>query len=203
MLTRLTPDLPVGGLPEDPELRRLWEALVNHLERLNKEGVIDLADAAITATKGIVFPATAVDQSNVNTLDDYEEGTWTPTILGTTTAGAQTYSGQVGRYTKIGRLVAIEGSVILSAKDVLTAGSIRIGGLPFTAANVASMPGMGVSFYRNINFAAGYAQLGVQVVQNTTQLALIQSGDNVGEGAIAAADIGNTSGVGFAGVYTV
>jgi len=41
---------------------------------------------------GITFPATAVAASNANTLDDYEEGTWTPTIIGTSTAGTATYA---------------------------------------------------------------------------------------------------------------
>src|SRR3990167_5794145 len=50
---------------------------------------------------GIKFPATQVLSADANTLDDYEEGTFTPTISGGTTAGAGTYSIQVGDYVKI------------------------------------------------------------------------------------------------------
>ena len=72
---------------------------------------------------------------SANKLDDYEEGTWTPALAGTTTAG--TFSGNVyGRYTKIGNLVYITlrmTAVTLSG----AAGGIKITGLPF-ASNVAN-----------------------------------------------------------------
>jgi hypothetical protein len=57
---------------------------------------------------GITFPATQVASSNANTLDDYEEGTWTTTIGSVANiTGTPTLS--EGRYTKIGRLVTLEG----------------------------------------------------------------------------------------------
>jgi hypothetical protein len=55
---------------------------------------------------GITFPATQSASSNANTLDDYEEGTFTPTVIGGTTAGTGTYNTQTGSYTKVGRLVS-------------------------------------------------------------------------------------------------
>ena len=66
-----------------------------------------------------------------NYLDDYEEGTWTPTLSGNTTAGTMT-GNTAGRYTKIGNQVFIEfrlDNVTLSG----AAGTIKISGLPFTA----------------------------------------------------------------------
>src|SRR5690348_8218660 len=83
---------------------------------------------------GLKFPATQADQSDVNTLDDYEEGTFTPTITGSTSASGQVYSLQVGFYTKIGRLVHFSLQVQLSTLGTIT-GSVRIGGLPFTVAS--------------------------------------------------------------------
>jgi len=79
---------------------------------------------------GITFPATQVASSDANTLDDYEEGTWTPTIVGTTTAGVGVYSLQSGLYTKIGNRVFVEGYISWSAHT--GTGNMRIGGLPFT-----------------------------------------------------------------------
>jgi hypothetical protein len=61
---------------------------------------IGLGDNAPVDGDGIRFPATQVPSSNANTLDDYEEGTWTPVVGGVTLTGA-------GRYTKVGRLVSI------------------------------------------------------------------------------------------------
>lgn len=89
---------------------------------------------ALTLSNGqIVFPATQVASAGANTLDDYEEGTWTPGIsFGGGTTGI-TYTTQSGRYTKIGRLVIVEGSVQLSAKGSST-GNAVITGLPFTTA---------------------------------------------------------------------
>jgi hypothetical protein len=65
---------------------------------LNTLGVGDATPS--TSGAGITFPATQSASSDANTLDDYEEGTWTPVVGGVTLTGA-------GRYTKIGRLVSI------------------------------------------------------------------------------------------------
>jgi hypothetical protein len=79
---------------------------------------------------GITFPATQVASSDANTLDDYEEGTFTPIVQGSTAAGVGTYSTQTGRYTKIGRLVTVEIYIVWSAHT--GTGNLQIEGLPFT-----------------------------------------------------------------------
>ena len=82
---------------------------------------------------GITFPATQSDSSNANTLDDYEEGTWTPVQGGGLTV-VGTYSSS-GRYVKVGRLVSVAGRI--SASSVATtAGTIMMTGLPFTVAEL-------------------------------------------------------------------
>ena len=78
---------------------------------------------------GITFPATQSASTDANTLDDYEEGTWTPTIVGLTTAGTATYSGQAGTYTKIGNLVTLVFS--LSWTGHTGTGNLSVQGLPF------------------------------------------------------------------------
>lgn len=79
---------------------------------------------------GIAFPATAVAVANANTLDDYEEGTWTPALaFGGGTTGI-TYAGQGGYYTKVGRVVTLTGGINLSSKGSAT-GAATITGLPF------------------------------------------------------------------------
>lgn len=64
---------------------------------------------------GLKFPATQSASSDANTLDDYEEGTWTPYLYGADVAGAGTYSTQQGTYTKIGRVVYFRFAVTTSA----------------------------------------------------------------------------------------
>jgi hypothetical protein len=86
---------------------------------------------AIQLSAGVGFPATQVASSDANTLDDYVETTFSPTIIGSTTAGSATYSTQVGRATKVGRLVTFQLRVAYSAGT--GTGNLRVGGLPFTA----------------------------------------------------------------------
>lgn len=82
----------------------------------------------------IPFPATQNASSNANTLDDYEEGTWTPTLTGTFVAGTFTYAVREGYYVKIGQLVFVSFSVVLSAISVSPTGSfMQITGFPFVA----------------------------------------------------------------------
>jgi hypothetical protein len=86
---------------------------------------------------GISFPATQSASTDANTLDDYEEGTWTPELTfanpGSVSVG---YSGREGFYVKIGRLVHFSGIVKVSSFSKGTAsGTLRVNGLPFTAQN--------------------------------------------------------------------
>jgi len=75
---------------------------------------------------GITFPATQAASSDANTLDDYEEGTWTPSIGGTAT-----YTVQQGNYTKIGRMVNIRCNIVVNLLG--TGSTTTISGLPFTS----------------------------------------------------------------------
>jgi hypothetical protein len=93
-----------------------------------------------TSGAGITFPASQSASTDANTLDDYEEGDWTPTI-GTIsgTTGSPTYTSQVGRYIKVGRLVTVNVQFAFN-KNTLSGGFIAyINGLPFTSANTASV----------------------------------------------------------------
>ena len=85
----------------------------------------------------VAFPATQVASANANTLDDYEEGSWTP-ILG----GSTTYNENGGHYIKIGRFCICHG--ILRINAIGTGATYTISGLPFTSAgatNVNDAPG--------------------------------------------------------------
>jgi hypothetical protein len=98
-----------------------------------KEGQTLALDSAVpNAGTGITFPATQSASSNANTLDDYEEGTWTPTVVGGYTG--VTYSSQHGWYTKVGRSVVISGRVNFSGTANST--GISVGGLPFSQGNL-------------------------------------------------------------------
>jgi hypothetical protein len=89
---------------------------------------------ASTSGNGITFPSSASMSTDLNTLDDYEEGTWTPELREEASNRSPTYSFVSGRYVKIGKLVYIEFGLALSNKGSGSgSGQIRIYGLPFTS----------------------------------------------------------------------
>lgn len=77
----------------------------------------------------MTFPTTKVPSSNPNTLDDYEEGTFTPTV--TSSGGTLTSSTATGRYTKIGNMVSVAVSISITNHGTGT-GELRVT-LPFTS----------------------------------------------------------------------
>lgn len=101
---------------------------------------------------GIGFPATQVASSDANTLDDYEEGTFTPVIEGTSTAGTGTYSVQTGRYVKVGKKVTLWGTVIWSAHT--GAGNIIINGIPFSSVTSSNIEAIGTCEVINMTLPA-------------------------------------------------
>lgn len=77
---------------------------------------------------GIAFPSTQIPDADPNTLDDYEEGIWTPVPTGLTVVGTPAYT---GTYTKIGRLVFGQLMVTSSTSTASTANTTSFAGLPF------------------------------------------------------------------------
>ena len=104
-------------------------ASVSEKVRVSGDGYLRLAGT------GIQFNG---DTADANSLDDYEEGTWTPVFAGTGGQSGQAYSTQDGTYTKVGRLVTFSAVVELSTLGTIT-GYIKITGLPFTPAATPSI----------------------------------------------------------------
>ena len=91
-----------------------------------------------------------------NYLDDYEEGTWTPYIEGSTGAGTATYPTQGGYYTKIGRQVNL--AIRLNWTGHTGTGDIKISGFPFATKSDGSYEAVGAIMIQNISFGTGYDQ---------------------------------------------
>jgi hypothetical protein len=146
----------------------------------------------LNASGQIPFPATANLSSDANTLDDYEEGTWTPVYVpGTSGAfGTTTYeTDTIGFYTKIGRIVYVHFSIATTAFAVGTAvGGPQISGLPFVSLNGYpyvgwSRSGVGWVGYR-ASFASGaQAPDGITVLPNTNKLSLQTQNSGTSNGA--------------------
>ena len=94
----------------------------------------------ITTAGQIKFPATQAASSDPNTLDDYEEGTFTPVAVGTTTAGVGTYTGQTGFYTRVGNIVTVLLHLTWTAHT--GDGNLTVAGLPFACGTERSVPNL-------------------------------------------------------------
>jgi hypothetical protein len=93
-----------------------------------------------TSGSGITFPATQSGSTDANTLDDYEEGTWTPTLGGTAT-----YSIASGKYTRIGNSVFVQG--IMTVVLIGTGSTTTISGLPFAGQSAQRICLGGVAYW--------------------------------------------------------
>jgi hypothetical protein len=88
---------------------------------------------------GITFPATQSASTNANTLDDYEEGTWTPII--TSENGSLSAYTSSGAYTKIGNTVYVSGTFNITTTGSAS-GYALMTGYPFTSASTFKTQGI-------------------------------------------------------------
>lgn len=101
--------------------------------RVNQYGTAVLKGASVNGGGvGVAFPATQVASTDANTLDDYEEGTWTPFIGGANTDPTITYTARYGYYVKVGRMLFVSGYIYSNAGMSGGTGNVLLAGLPFT-----------------------------------------------------------------------
>lgn len=143
----------------------------------------------------ITFPATQSASSNANTLDDYEEGTWTPVITFGGGSTGITYSTQSGYYTKIGRMVHFSMLIVLTSKGSST-GTALVTGLPFTDGTTTAS----VNFFANNMAAAATTSLMGFVTGSTIDLRRFTTGTAT---AMADTDFANNTSMRISGVYQV
>ncbi len=123
-------------------------------------GQITTANAPFILTGGqLQFPATQIASSDGNTLDDYEEGTWTPTVA--RTGSSYTFANRVGTYTKIGRQVTAQCYTNVTAIATQGSGYITITGLPFACMALSGVAFAGPLFYNTITATTAAMSVGV------------------------------------------
>jgi hypothetical protein len=138
-----------------------------------------------TSGAGITFPATQSASTDANTLDDYEEGTFTPSF--TFSSGSVTYSTQTGAYTKIGRLVNCTIAFGLSGTSS-PSGSVGISGLPFTNGTGQNfVSGASIGLIRNL--ANSYPSLRAYVDQSATTMSIATNDTNAGGANLQGSDL--------------
>ena len=121
--------------------------------RFNSTGAFVFAGGTTTADGiGITFPATQSASTNANTLDDYEEGTWTPTLDRHLSSPTISYAFREGKYTKIGRLVVAHMTAQISSISAAGSGINRVTGLPFAADTSGAQYGLNAIVHYNTVF---------------------------------------------------
>ena len=98
---------------------------------------------------------------SANKLDDYEEGTWTPTLGGNTT-----YYASIGHYTKVGRAVTIHFDIRVNA--IGSGSASLLSGLPFASHSISAPQSASISYFETIATACVF--LGAYVADNTSTM---------------------------------
>jgi hypothetical protein len=148
--------------------------------RLNSSGNVQFAKnisiggaTPTTSGTGITFPGTASRSTNGNTLDDFEEGTFTATLTGSTAAPTIPVT-TTGTYVKISGLVFIK-LYFAGVTTTGATGNLNITGMPFTAEGLQILP---ILCYGQ-DFTDSPAVMSIQVyIENSTTLALLVTTDN-------------------------
>jgi hypothetical protein len=98
----------------------------------------------------IQFPATQNASADANTLDDYEEGDWTPTIASSgTQPTVSSYGNRIGKYTKVGNVVTATCLIRATISNAGT-GYPRVTGLPFSV-NFVGLEGVAIGLQNLFN----------------------------------------------------
>jgi hypothetical protein len=134
--------------------------------RIDASGDVEITSGNLSFANGsgIDFSASAGGGATSSLLDDYEEGTWSPTVANGSAAS--------GSYTKIGRLVTVRGNITWGG-----AGVISIGGLPFTSSNQVFV---GSISYANLDLPSSTIDL---IIENDASSTFITGYTLVDDGA--------------------
>jgi hypothetical protein len=112
------------------------------------------------------------DTAAANALDDYEEGTFDATVVGSSTAGTVTHYNRLGLYTKIGRMVTF--NLYLNWDSGTGTGNLYITGLPFTANGATVFPSVTIGECNNISLTADHIPM-ARITQSTDRIEIVQS----------------------------
>ena len=165
--------------------------------KIHSNGNVEINDGDLIiggTGHGIDFSGSQTNAGGMTseTLDSYEEGTWTPT------AGTLSGPNLSGEYTKIGRLVFVKAFIGWSSHSNTGTDTISIGGLPFTPSG-AGYAYIGDS--RFINLDSNMYSVGIYM--DSSGVVFRENGDNQGAEPLKWSQVGNDTYFGFAGFYKV
>jgi hypothetical protein len=185
---------------ESNDLRRL---LLSGNRTIIGNATVNNNGANLQVPNGITFPIIKSPLTDSNTLDDYDEGIWLPTLKGDSTPGSATYSSQNGYYIKIGRQVFIHGRVTLSNIGGAV-GNLYLDPLPFfttasTEPNSQSI--ISINFFNNLTSSVVNIYGLTPVSNNRINLFKLSAAATSSNVRLLNTDISNTTDLIFAGSY--
>jgi hypothetical protein len=136
-----------------------------------------VCDGYSNAAQGLTFGS---DTAAANTLDDYEEGTWTPAW--NTGSNGRSIANS-GSYTKIGNRVHVSGYFVMGGNSNTGSGDVSFSGLPFTSSSTGNYRAATSSIWFHLATAANISGW----VQDNSQLFYFRESGTTGD----AADLGN------------
>lgn len=157
-----------------------------------------------TSGKGIDFSVTSqAGGMTSELLADYEEGTWTPTMISGTTSPTVTYGLQRGVYTKVGRVVTVSAYLSWTAYSG-GSGDAYIGGLPFTIESaIGAYGGAAIAQLDGATYAATRTAPGLMALSGTTSLRFMCFGSAVSSSTINVSSIAASGSIVFTCTYSV
>ena len=147
--------------------------------RITQAGEVQISNGNLkfsTSGTGIDFSATSNSSGTMSSelLDDYEEGSWTPTFTFGGNSTGLTYSSRGGLYTRVGRLVTCYCIIVLSNKGSST-GNVLITGLPYTATDLVAgtaIEGGGHAVYQDNTVGTHVGPIQATVINNQSYFEL-------------------------------
>ena len=169
--------------------------------RLNASGNVQFAKnisiggaTPTTSGSGITFPATASGSTDANTLDDYEEGTWTPILADDPSAGNTATGAFSGFYTKIGRLVTLQATCgTITTTGMTGANTLYIRGLPFAIAGSTQLSAGAANFY-NVVMGANGSIAWINAAAGTTFIRILKQASGTTNADLIVSNVTSTTG---------
>ena len=164
-----------------------YDAVTSH--RFRAGAVFGGSEIARIDSDGLKFNG---DTAAANALDDYEQGTWTPTVAGDTVAGTYELSLAQAIYTKIGNLVTVCCQVTLAGSVTGGGtGEFNITGLPFAANSDSNRSQRGTASTSGVEIAAGKTFLvSAPAAIGSTRMVLLACGDGVAQSLVPMSAVG-------------
>jgi hypothetical protein len=148
---------------------------------------IDLGTGGIQASDGIYLGGTGT----ANKLDDYEEGTFTPTVIGSTSGSFTTGdSATKGSYVKIGNQVTVKGEIHITGSSS-PVGSLTVGNLPFANAFLTELSERttGSCWLKYIDLESGARNVTPFITQGNSSFVFYETNDNAAITAVNSSEV--------------